>query len=149
MPCLPLALAARVLSTPPGSGRHSGVVFGTGCARGWSCNQYNFFYSISGACASTSSWAELRNFFPRGDEWVPQGRGTRWQVSASHCHCQKGCFCSLSENLPRLRGALALAWLDVAGKDACAGSVVLGFIILSPVLVLSPLPLVWVCSSSM
>lgn len=44
---------------------------------------------------------------------------------------------------------LALMRLDVAGKDTCASSVVLGFIILSPVLVLSPLQLVWVCSSSM
>lgn len=35
---------------------------------------------------------------------------------------------------------MALVWLDVAGKGARAGSVVLGFIILSPVLVLFPPP---------
>lgn len=35
---------------------------------------------------------------------------------------------------------LASGWLDVAGKDVRASSVVLGFIVLSPISVLSPLP---------
>lgn len=61
---------------------------------------------------------------------------------------KKGCFCICNENLPSLCGALALAWLDESGKDMCVGSAVLGVIVLSPALVLSPLPLLWSCSPS-
>lgn len=71
--------------------------------------------------------------------------GLSGKVSADHCHCQKGCFCVWNENLPSLCGALALSWSDESGKDACVGSVVLGVIVLSPVLVL---PLSHCCAPS-
>lgn len=52
----------------------------------------------------------------------------------------------LSENSPAVQRVGCCAG-GCGGKDVCAGSVVLGFIV-SPISGLSPLPLVWVCSPS-
>lgn len=62
-------------------------------------------------------------------------RGSFQPVAATD---RKGSFCSLSENLPSLGSAWALKWSDVVGKDTCASSVVLGFVILSPISVPAP-----------